>query len=73
VAAPLLFATTETLAPVKLKTLSAMIESMDLLDSANSQRIVEAIDSTLIAIFGTESVAYKRLVESVEIALQGEE
>jgi hypothetical protein len=55
------------------KTLLALIESLDLFDSDNCKRIVAAIDSSLIGIMGTESLAYKRLVESVELALEEEQ
>ena len=50
-----------------------MIDHLDMFDSPNSRKLIEAIDSTLIAIVGTEAVVYKRLVESVESILQGEE
>jgi hypothetical protein len=70
---PLPFPTPEVPAVIKPQTLFMMIDHLDLLDSPNSRRLVEAIDSALIAIFGTEAVAYKKLVESVESILQGEE
>lgn len=55
------------------KTIFTVIEGLDLFDSDNCKRIVEAIDSSLIGIIGTDSLAYKRLVESVELALEEEE
>jgi hypothetical protein len=55
------------------KTLLMLVEKLDLFDSDNCKRVVEAIDSSLIGILGTDSLAYKRLVESVELALEEEE
>ena len=70
---PLPFPTPEAPAVVKPQTLLMMIDHLDMFDSPNSRKLIEAIDSTLIAIVGTEAVVYKRLVESVESILQGEE
>jgi hypothetical protein len=67
------FPTAETPAASTPQTLSMMIDQLDLLDSPNSRRLIESIDSALIAILGTEAVVYKRVVESVESILQGEE
>jgi hypothetical protein len=55
------------------KTLFAIIEELDLFDSANCKRIIEAIDASLIEVLGAESLAYKRLIDSVESALEEEE
>lgn len=55
------------------KTLTDVLKELDLFDSPNSSRIIEAIDAALIDVLGTDSTAYKRIIGSVETTLQGEE
>lgn len=55
------------------KTLHSILTSLDLLDSASSSQIIEAIDSALVAVLGTDSAAYRRIISAVETTLQEDE
>ena len=55
------------------KTLQSVLAGLDLLDSSSLPSIVDAIDSALIGVLGTDSIAYRRIIEAIETALQDEE
>ena len=55
------------------KSLASLIQELELCDSPNCTKLIAAIDAAVSNVLGADSIAYKRIIEAVKAALEGDE